>query len=486
MAETLTVDYLVIGAGAMGMSFVDTLVSDTKKSIVMVDRYARPGGHWIMAYPFVRLHQPAEYYGVNSRKLGTGKIDQIGWNKGIPELASRDEILSYYDLTMRETFLPSGRVKYFPKHEYLGEGSFKSILTGKTYKVGAGTTIVDATYSQTKVPSMGPPAYEVAEGVKLVTPNDLPQIDRGYANYTVVGAGKTGIDSALWLIENGIPQSDITWIMPRDSLFFKRTGMEEFGKNSMKANESVMAANTVDEVARNAVGAGQLMYFDPKAAPATMWHCATISELEMEALRKIGDIVRKGRVTKITSEEVTLTKGSYKPKPDTLFIDCSASAVHKAAPVPIFQDKKIVLQPVRYCQQTFSSAVIAHVEATYDDLEKKNYLCSPIPMPNVLNDMALIQVQTNTNALRWAQHPKTQAFVSSSRLDLFGSVMPKPPSAEPEVVQKFYAELLGGVSAVTERLKGLMEELEEPEASRMRNELENTIQVHALPIHSKA
>jgi L-2-hydroxyglutarate oxidase LhgO len=49
MAETITADYLVVGAGAMGMAFVDTLLSDTQATIVMVDRYARPGGHWTIA-----------------------------------------------------------------------------------------------------------------------------------------------------------------------------------------------------------------------------------------------------------------------------------------------------------------------------------------------------------------------------------------------------------------------------------------------------
>ena len=56
-------DYLVIGAGAIGMAFVDTLLTDTDAQIVMVDRHHRPGGHWNEAYPFVRLHQPAAYYG---------------------------------------------------------------------------------------------------------------------------------------------------------------------------------------------------------------------------------------------------------------------------------------------------------------------------------------------------------------------------------------------------------------------------------------
>jgi L-2-hydroxyglutarate oxidase LhgO len=36
-------DYLVIGAGAIGMAFVDTLLTDSDAQIVMVDRHHRPG-----------------------------------------------------------------------------------------------------------------------------------------------------------------------------------------------------------------------------------------------------------------------------------------------------------------------------------------------------------------------------------------------------------------------------------------------------------
>lgn len=80
--ETINVEYLVIGAGAMGLAFVDTLLSDTNKTVAIIDRYARPGGHWTLAYPYVRLHQPSAFYGVNSKQLGRNKIDQVGWNKG--------------------------------------------------------------------------------------------------------------------------------------------------------------------------------------------------------------------------------------------------------------------------------------------------------------------------------------------------------------------------------------------------------------------
>ncbi len=86
--HTIEADYLVVGAGAMGMAFLDTLVSETEARVVVVDRNHAPGGHWATAYPFVRLHQPSAFYGVNSLSLGRGTIDQAGWNEWIYELAT--------------------------------------------------------------------------------------------------------------------------------------------------------------------------------------------------------------------------------------------------------------------------------------------------------------------------------------------------------------------------------------------------------------
>ena len=119
--RTIEADYLVVGAGAMGMAFVDTLITETDATVVIVDRNDQPGGHWLSAYPYVRLHQPSAYYGVNSRKLGTDSIDASGWNQGFFELAGGSEVVAYYDTVMRQHLLPSGRVSYFPMSEYLGE-----------------------------------------------------------------------------------------------------------------------------------------------------------------------------------------------------------------------------------------------------------------------------------------------------------------------------------------------------------------------------
>ena len=85
---TTNVDYLVVGAGAMGMAFTDVILTDTDATVALVDRYGRPGGHWTCAYPHVRLHQPSAFYGVNSRELGTSSRDVAGWNAGFLLISS--------------------------------------------------------------------------------------------------------------------------------------------------------------------------------------------------------------------------------------------------------------------------------------------------------------------------------------------------------------------------------------------------------------
>jgi cation diffusion facilitator CzcD-associated flavoprotein CzcO len=64
LGQTMNTAYLVIGGGATGMAFVDALLTETDARIAMVDRRDCPGGHWNDAYSFVRLHQPAAFYGV--------------------------------------------------------------------------------------------------------------------------------------------------------------------------------------------------------------------------------------------------------------------------------------------------------------------------------------------------------------------------------------------------------------------------------------
>ena len=81
--QQLETDYLIIGSGAVGMAFADTLLTESDANIIIVDRHHKPGGHWNDAYSFVCLHQPSAFYGVNSKPLGGGTKDKTGLNKGL-------------------------------------------------------------------------------------------------------------------------------------------------------------------------------------------------------------------------------------------------------------------------------------------------------------------------------------------------------------------------------------------------------------------
>ena len=172
--DEIDADYLVVGAGATAMAFVDTLLTESDARIAMVDRRHRPGGHWNDAYPFVCLHQPSATYGVNSRELGGWIKDEIGLNAGFYGLASGLEVLNHFDQVMRERFLPSGRVRWLPMNEYRagpgGAHEITSLINGDVAQIVPRKKLVDATHAQTAVPSTHPPTYAVAAGVKCIPP----------------------------------------------------------------------------------------------------------------------------------------------------------------------------------------------------------------------------------------------------------------------------------------------------------------------------
>ena len=133
VSRALETDYLVVGSGAAGMAFTDSLITETDARIVMVDRRSAPGGHWNDAYPFVRLHQPSLYYGVNSTPLGSDAIELRGPEAGQYERTRGSEIRAYYARVMDKRLIASGRVRFFPNCEYLGKHRFVSRLSGSAY-----------------------------------------------------------------------------------------------------------------------------------------------------------------------------------------------------------------------------------------------------------------------------------------------------------------------------------------------------------------
>lgn len=424
----LETDYLIVGSGAVGMAFADTLLTETDANIVIVDKHHKPGGHWNVAYPFVTLHQPSAFYGVSSRELSSGQKDQVGLNKGLNELASGAEVSAYFDNVMREQFLPTGRVQYFPMCEYLGDGCFVSTLNGQKYKVQANKKTVDATYLKTTVPSTHKPGFKIDPDVRFMPLNDLPKITEKAPAYAVIGGGKTGIDACIWLLEHGVDPDTIQWIMPRDAWLIDRKNTQptiEFFNDSIGAQASQMEAiansESIDDMFSRLEQAGVFLRIDKDVWPE-MFHGATISQLELEQLRRIKNIVRKGRVQQIHTNHIVLEKGSIDTVDGTVHVDCSASAISNLEIKPIFAGKLITPQTVRSYQPVFSAAFIAHVEVSYPE-EVKNKLCNVVPLPNTNTDWIKLTAAFMMNQHIWSQDEGLRKWLFENRLDGFSKVV---------------------------------------------------------------
>ena len=397
-AELLETDYLVVGAGAMGMAFSDEILAkNSEQRIVLVDKHARPGGHWNDAYPFVALHQPAAYYGVNSEKLGRGGA----------ALATGPEVLAYFDRVLQK-WLDSGRLQYFPMCEYDGEERFRSLVeSGREYTVRVRKKTVDATYMNVQVPSTRPPAYAVSPGVEIIPLNDLPKIRVPRGEYVVIGAGKTGMDAALFLLDQGVEESRVTWVMPNDSWLLDRAHIQPGKLSSPGSGDGVLSPDlsrvrSLDELLRAMEEGKRLFRLDADVWP-TKFRCATVSQEELRKLRRIENVVRLGRVVCVEPGQLVLEKGTLATAPDAIHVDCTADGLAKREPRPVFEGNRITLQSLFMCQQVFSASVIAHVENRFSDEAEKNELCQVVPHPEFNRDFIAASATSTMNLQNWGR-----------------------------------------------------------------------------------
>ncbi|MBT8472507.1 MAG: hypothetical protein KJN99_07870 [Marinicaulis sp.] len=435
----LSADYLVIGSGAVSMTFVDTMLDESDATFIIVDHHHLPGGHWNDAYPFVRLHQPSASYGVASRRLGSDRIDESGSNKGYMELASGAEVSAYFEQIMRERFLPSGRVQYFPMCDYKGDGKFTSLLSGKQFEVAIEKKTVDGTFFQTSVPSTHKRKYETGENVVCITPNELPRRASEFRHFTVVGAGKTGMDALVWLLDNGADPDKMRWICPRDSWLINRETTQpsaEFFEQAIGGFahqlEAFAAASSVDDAFARLEDTAQMLRIDKSVWP-TMCHYATISHGEIEQLRRIKNVLRQGRVSRIDENEITFTSSeTAAAKPGTLYIDCTATAVaFSRESRPIYEQDRITIQPVRSPLVTLSAAIIAYVEARFETDAQKNQMCTPVVLADTPAEYMVSFLGNMMNQNAWSQDDAVNKWVGTCRLNAFGKIVREADRSDP-------------------------------------------------------
>eukprot|EP00392_Amoebophrya_sp_AT5.2_P010246 g10303.t1 len=256
--ESLECDYLVVGAGATGLAFADTLLHHSRGStspspppprVLIVDKHEKPGGHWNDSYGFVRLHQPSAMYGVESEPLEPTQEDH-------EHRATREEILAYYGRVV-EKLTRSFGLRFIGGANYdFQTNTIFSTADGKQISLRVQRKVVDARWLQPDLPVSVPPKFAFdPKLVHLVTPNDLVEVlptessaagegllrdreereertesekkhvfeagdgedDKQNSKFVIVGAGKTGMDAVVYLqtVKQVAPE-DILWIVPTE------------------------------------------------------------------------------------------------------------------------------------------------------------------------------------------------------------------------------------------------------------------------------
>jgi len=452
MVTTIEADYVVVGAGAVGMAFTDALIDHADVTVALVDRRHGAGGHWLDAYPFVRLHQASAFYGVASTLLGGGRIQQEGPETGLHERATAPEVCAYFDRVLRERLLASGRVSFHPSCDYLGDGRFVSRLSGRQYEVRGRARVVDATYLSPQIPATTPPPFGVSDGARVLPVHELVDLGGAPSQFVVVGSGKTATDACIWLLGNGVDPDAICWVRPRDPWMLNRAVVQPdpvvFLGLAADTMEAATEATSPDDLFLRLEERGVLLRID-RSVTGTMAKTPTLATWELELLRTIENVVRLGHIRSAEPGRLVLDAGDVAVAPDGVVVHCAASGLQYQPLVPIWGAEAITPQPIRTGFPCFGAALAGFVEATFDDDAVKNGLCPPSPYSDTPADWARMQVLGGRASMAFSTDPDIRRWVAGVALN--PSRVPPELEGDPRLVavmERYKAAVVPGLAAL--------------------------------------
>jgi NAD(P)-binding Rossmann-like domain len=452
---SIDVDYLVVGAGAMGMAFTDALVDHSPGvRVALVDRRYGVGGHWLEAYPFVQLHQASSFYGVASTVLGGGRIQQSGPEAGLSERAGRSTICAYYAELL--TGRLAGALQLFSGCDYTGERSFVSRVSGRRFSVPESCRVVDARYLAPDIPAETPPRFAVEDGARVVAVNDLVRVEEAPSQYVVVGSGKTATDAIVWLLARGVDPDAICWVRPREPWMLNRALVQPDPVVYLGMVATMMgaaaSATSLDALFLELEDAGIMLRIDRSVTP-TMAKAPTLGGWELELLRSVANVVRRGHLVGVSPGRLGFASGSVPVAPDALVVNCAADGLKNPPLVPIWQPSTITLQPVRAGFPCFGAAIAGYVEATRSTDSEKNSLVRPSSYGNTLQDWARMNVLGLRNSASFGSEPDVAEWAHRAALNPARVPPEHPGSAELDQVRE---QLAASVGPGVERLAHLM------------------------------
>lgn len=431
MTRIVDADYLVVGAGAMGMAFTDALIDHADVRVALIDRRHGVSGHWLEAYPFVRLHQSSAFYGVPSTLLGGGQLQQRGPEAGLQERATQSEICAYY-ARMLDRMVESGKVEFFPNSEYVGDRTVVSHVSGKGFEVPERCRIVNAHYLAPSIPAEKPAPFAVADDARVLPVNDLARLDDAPSQYVVVGAGKTATDACIWLLARGVDPDAICWVRSREPWMINRAKVQPdpviFTGMAAETMQAGADATSLEDLFLRLEDAGIMMRVDRKVMP-TMAKAPTLATWELDQLRTLEDVVRRGHLEAVEKGKLIFANGSVEVSNDALVVHCAADGLKYPPLVPVWQPEEITLQAIRAGFPCFGAAVVGYVEATRQTDEDKNRLCPPTGYGNSMADWARMNVRGTRAVMSFMSEPDINEWANRVALNP-ARIPPEHPGSE--------------------------------------------------------
>jgi len=399
--KLLECDYLVVGAGAAPLAFIDTLLTELPESkIILIDKKEIPGGHWVDAYGFVHLHQPSLVYGLASKQLEGNWLKLMLSKFMFPwkHRANKDEILTYFGKFVSEKVI-SQQVDFYPSSIYdfeKGENGshfsdvdghsfhyFSSVDGTLSYKVKVNEKLIDGTQGACIIPHDSPLQFPVDEDARVMTPNQIYDAFEGESEesklllqnkFVVIGAGKTGMDCIIYLQRTKkVDPADIAWVISND------VWMTNLGGAGTFWDFPKYLANCDNDMQKAALAAeekGLFVRLDKKFMP-TKFRFPLILPDELKLLRNVETVIRRGRATAIVrknNSDVRVEFGSGN-SPWTAFAPIEKCVfIHASSPGP-FNDidpetpfftnsKKMTLNQLFFPPISYSMSTLAKIEAT--------------------------------------------------------------------------------------------------------------------------
>jgi len=382
----LECDYLIVGAGATTLAFLDTLVTELPDAkIILIDKKAAPGGHWVDSYGYVQLHQPSIVYGIASKQLEGNWLKcmltqfMLPWN----HRANKTVILTYFADFVKEN---QEQVDFYPDSVYDFEQSdedthfFSSMDGSVSYKVKVNVKLIDGSSNENIVPHNSPLQFPVDDEVRVMTPNQVYDAHQENGNemrqnkYVVLGAGKTGMDAVVYLQRTmKIDPVDIAWVISQDVWMSSLNG-----GGSPKSHSILLLKydNDTQKAALEGEEQGSIVRLDQDIMP-TVFKFPLVSNEELKLYRKVTTMIRRGRATAIRRS--TNSKGGVVVEFGSDHTPWEAFApidrcifVHATSPGPFFRssetsifnsEKKMTLRLVFEPPITMSMSCLAKVEA---------------------------------------------------------------------------------------------------------------------------